>query len=391
MRRSDRRAAGPRRELSLRPVTLWDDVRGDFPGLAGKVYLNAAATSLPPRPVREAALAFYRELEEGGDRSWDVWMERRESVRQKVARFIGAQPDEIAFVPNTSAGINLIADLLDGDGPVLSDELEFPTVTLPWIHRGVLVRFAAAVEGVLRLESFAEGEAPRASTIAISHVQFSNGCRQDLDAFGRLKGQRHLVVCGSQSVGAFPVDVHRSGIDALATAGHKWLGAGYGAGFCYVRKALLDEHPPRAVGWMSGQDPFSFDNRHLRVLSSNARTELGCPAFGPIFALGAAVEYVSGIGIERIAERVLALNMYLTSRLGRESLEVLSPGGDHRSGQTLVRLPEPRRARQFLYEHGVHVTEKPEGVRVSTHFYNSEQDVDACVAAMVAYRERLLL
>ena len=141
--------------------TLWDDVRADFPGLAGKAYLNAAATSLTPRPVREAVTAFYRQLEEGGEAHWDAWLEKREAVRRKVARFVGAQPDEIAFVPNTSTGINLIADLLEADGPVLSDELEFPTVTLPWIHRGVPVRFVAAVEGVLRLESFAEGEAPR--------------------------------------------------------------------------------------------------------------------------------------------------------------------------------------------------------------------------------------
>jgi selenocysteine lyase/cysteine desulfurase len=274
---------------------------------------------------------------------------------------------------------------------VLSDELEFPAVTLPWIHRGVVVRFVPAVEGVLRIESFAEGEAPRTATIAVSHVQFSNGCRQDLDAFGRIKRSRRLVVCGSQSIGAFPVDVKRSGIDALATAGHKWLGAGYGAGFCYVSQALLDARPPRAIGWMSGEEPYAFDNRRVRLLSSNARTEVGCPPFAAIFALGAAVDYLSGIGVDLIAERVLALNMYLTSRLAREAFEVLSPGGEHRSGQTLVRLPHPRRAHAFLAGRGVHVTRKPEGVRVSTHFYNDERDVDACVAALVAYRDAVLL
>jgi selenocysteine lyase/cysteine desulfurase len=83
--------------------------------------------------------------------------------------------------------------------------------------------------------------------------------------------------------------------------------------------------------------------------------------------------------------------MYLTFRLERESFEVLSPGGEHRSGQTLVRLPDPPRARTFLLEHGVHVTQKPEGVRISTHFYNNEEDVDACVAALVTYRHEMLL
>jgi selenocysteine lyase/cysteine desulfurase len=371
--------------------TLWDEVRGDFPGLAGKCYLNAAATSLTPRPVREAAASFYRELEAGGDEQWDAWLERREAVRVLVAGFIGAQPDEIAFVPNTSTGINLIADLLEKDGPVLSDELEFPAVTLPWIHRGVPVRFVAAAEGVLRLESFAAGQAPHAATIAISHVQFSNGCRQDLQAFGSVKGSRHLVVCGSQSIGAFPVDVRGSRIDALASAGHKWLCAGYGAGFCYVSRELVAARKPRTAGWLSVVDPFAFDNRHLSLLQSHARTELGCPPFGPIFALGAAVHYLAGIGTERIAGRVLALNSYLTALLESESFEVLSPGGEHRSGETLVRVPQPERARAELLRHGIHVTQKPEGLRISTHFYNTEHEIEACVKALVAYRDRLLL
>jgi selenocysteine lyase/cysteine desulfurase len=187
------------------------------------------------------------------------------------------------------------------------------------------------------------------------------------------------------------VDVRASGIDALASAGHKWLCAGYGAGLCYVSRKLIADRPPRAVGWLSGEDPYAFDNRRLSLLKSNARTELGCPPFGPIFALGAAVDYLAGIGIEQIAERVLTLNMYLTTRLARESFEVLSPGGDHRSGETLVRVPQPDEAHAHLHARGVYVTKKPEGVRISTHFYNDEREVDACVAALVEHRDRLLL
>jgi len=366
---------------------VWDEVRRDFPGLAGKAYLNAAAASPIPRPVREAAEGFYRQLEEQGDEPWDDWLLRREEVRARVARFVGAEPDEIAFVPDTSTGINVIVDLLEGDGPVLSDELEFPTVTLPWIHRGVVVHFMPAVEGVVRLESFASAHAPRAATICISHVQYGNGSRQDLDAFAAAKNGRRLVVCGSQSAGAFPVDVARSRIDAFATAGHKWLCAGYGAGFVYVSRDLLEKRTPRAIGWLSGEDPFAFDNRRCRVKRAASRVELGCPAFASIFALGAAVDYLAGIGIQSIAERVLALNMYLTFRLGRAGFEILSPGGEYRSGQTLVRLGEPARARAFLGERGVHVTEKPEGLRIATHFYNHESEVEACVEALQAFRD----
>jgi selenocysteine lyase/cysteine desulfurase len=366
--------------------SVWEEVRRDFPALEGLAYLNAAAASPIPRPVREAAEGFYRQLEASGDRAWDDWLERQEQVRGKVAAFIGAEPDEVAFVANTSTGMNLVVDLLADAGPVLSDELEFPTVTLPWIHRGTSVFFMPAVEGVLHLESFLLGQAPRAATLCLSHVQFSNGCRQDLEAFGRLKEGRHFVVCGSQSAGAFPVDVRRAQIDAFVTAGHKWLCAGYGAGFAYVRRGILESKAPRAVGWMSGVRPFDFDNRRIELKKSFARVEMGCPSFAPVFALGAAVDYLLALGPAAVAERVLALNLYLTSRLERRGFEVLSPGGDHRSGQTLVPLPEPGRACRFLAERKVLVTEKPEGIRISTHFYNDERDVDACVEALIAYR-----
>jgi cysteine desulfurase/selenocysteine lyase len=363
----------------------WDEVRKDFPALQRRVYLNAAATGLPPPTVRPAVDRFHRELEEGGDVHWDAWMERREQVRARVATLIGAEAEEIAFAPNTSTGMNLVADLVAADGPVLTDELEFPAVTLPWIHRGVAVHFMPAVEGILRLESYMKPYAPRAATIAISHIQFSNGCRQDLDAFGLIKDDRHLVVSASQSAGAFPIDVRRSRIDGLASAGHKWLGAGYGAGFVFIRGGLLLERPPRAIGWMSVERPFEFDNRQFTVLPGNRRTEVGCPAFAAIFALGAAVDYALALGVEAIEARVLGLSTYLTDALERKGVPVLSPDGPHRSAETLCEVRDPPRAAAFLRERGIEVTTKPEGLRVSTHYYNSEQDVDTCVSAIAEY------
>ena len=364
-------------------MTVWDEVRKDFPAVSRHVYLNAAAASPTPRPVREAVTRFYRELEDDGDARWDEWLARREDVRASVARFIHAEPDQIAFTPNTSAGINLIVDLLDRDGDVLTDELEFPTVTLPWIHRGVRVHFLPTPHGVVEPKAFAEGTAPPAATVAISHVQFANGCRLDLDAFGAVKGGRSLVVCGSQSLGAFRLDVRASRIDAFATSGHKWLCAGYGAGFAYLSRALL-ARPPRQMGWLSVENPYAFDNRAYALLPAARRSEMGCPPFGPIFGLGAAVEYLSGIGAQTIEARVLELSAYLAARLEQAGLRVLSPGGAHRSGQTLVQAADPAAATAFLRARGVMVTEKPRGVRVATHFYNTEEEIDRCVAALRA-------
>src|SRR5262249_27628095 len=160
-------------------------------------------------------------------------------------------------VANTSTGMNLIADLIGSAGAVLSDEIEFPAVTLPWIHRGIAVHMLPTADGIVRLESFEKSQAPRAATIAVSHVQFSNGCRLDLPALGAIRAHRYLVVSGSQSVGAFPVDVHAWSIDAMATAGHKWLCAGFGGGFVFIARTILERFPPRAIGWMSVNDPFA--------------------------------------------------------------------------------------------------------------------------------------
>lgn len=364
----------------------WTAVRAEFPALARHTYLNAAAASPTPRPVRAAVERLHRELEEDGDAHWDAWLERRETARAAVARFVNASPEEIAFVPNTSTGINAIADLIDRDGPVLSDTLEFPTVTLPFLHRGCDVRWVDPREdGALIAGDFCPARCAGCATVLVSHVQFSNGCRQDLDAFGTIKGTRHLVVCGSQSAGAFLIDVRRSHLDAFASAGHKWMCAGYGAGFVFIDRTLL-QRPPRAMGWLSVKAPFTFDNRRYDLLESAKRLEMGCPPFAQIFALGAAVEFLTGIGVHRIAERVLSLNTYLTDGLSRLGVRVLSPGGAHRSGETLCAFTHPAHVVGFLAERNIQVTEKPEGIRVATHFFNDEQDVDRLVAALREYR-----
>lgn len=364
----------------------WKDVRQDFPGTANRVYLNAASGSLTPRAVRDAVERYHREMEDDGDDHWDLWVAQMEVVRERVARFIGAQADEIAFVTNSSEGLNILADLVAGDGPVLSDELEFPTVTLPFVHRGCTMHFIPAIEGELRLEMFEEPNSPRAATVLVSHVQYSNGFRIDLEALGEMKGRRNLLVCASQSLGAFTLDVRKAKVDGLACAGHKWMAAGYGAGFVYVSRDLL-KRAPRTLGWRSVRDPFAFNNRAGAPVPAARRYELGCPAFPGIFALGAAVSYLEMVGPERIQARVLQLNTALTSALRHENFESLSPSGSGRSGQTLVALPKPADAVAFLRSRNILVTEKPEGIRVATHVYNNEDDIERLIAALKEYRD----
>jgi selenocysteine lyase/cysteine desulfurase len=363
----------------------WDEIRADFPVAGREAYLNSAAAGPLPRPVMEAANGYYREMMEEGDARWDEWLERRETVRRRVAQFINAEPDEIALTTNTSSGMNIIVDALEGRGEVISCELEFPVSTITWLHRGIHVNMVKAVEGEIRIEHVRRAMNEKTAVICLSHVQYSNGFRSNLEQLGLSKGNHALVVNASQSAGAFEIDVKRMQIDALCATGHKWMLAGYGSGFVYLSRKVLDETRARAIGWLSVEEPFGDSNREFHVRTdAAARIELGCPHFAGIFALGAAVDYLLKIGAPEIEQRVLSLNRHLTVRLEEEGWRVLSPLRDEssRSGETLIAAERPKRVVAYLARRGIVVTEKPQGIRVATHFFNNEADIERLIAAL---------
>jgi cysteine desulfurase / selenocysteine lyase len=365
--------------------TNWEEIRRDFPVLERVTYLNSAAAGPLSRPVMEAATGYYREMMEEGDARWDEWLMRREIVRGRIAQLINAEPDEIALTTNTSSGMNIIVDALEGRGEVISSDMEFPVSTIPWLHRGMRVNVVKAIEAECRPEDVRRAMNEKTAIICLSHVQYSNGFRADLEELGRSKGNHTFVVNASQSAGAFEIDVRRMRIDALCATGHKWMLSGYGSGFVYLSHQLLDETRARSIGWMSVEQPFEMSNREFHVRrDAAARFELGCPHFAGIFALGAAAEYVTKIGIKNVEGRVLALNRYLTGRLHETGWRILSPLRDEgsRSGETLLAAMRPRRMVAHLARHDITVTEKPEGIRIATHFFNNESDIERLIAAL---------
>jgi selenocysteine lyase/cysteine desulfurase len=368
----------------------WERIRRDFPVTERVAYLNSAGGGPIARVVAYEAARFYREMMMEGDAGWDEWLARREEIRRRVAAYINAEPEEIAFTTNTSSGMNLIVDALAERGEVISCELEFPVSTIPWMHRGVPVHLTGTTAGVLETEAIERAMNKRTAVISISHVQYSNGFRADLEELGKAKGDHALVVNASQSAGAFRIDVRRMRIDALCATGHKWMLAGYGSGFVYMSRELLAVTRPRLIGWMSVEDPFRMDNNSFVIRPEmSARAELGCPHFAGIIALGASLDYMIKIGPAQIEERVLALNRYLTGRLGESGWRVLSPLQDERmrSGETLLQTARPKRVVAHLAHRGIAVTEKPQGIRIATHFFNNEEEIEQLIAALDEVRE----
>jgi len=366
-------------------MTNWSELRKEFPVTESSTYLNTAAAGPLARTTARAGADYYDLMMKDGDVHWDDWLARREQVRAQVAAFINAEPDEIGFTTNTSSGMNLIVDVLEKHGEVISSDLEFPVTTIPWMHRRIPVHPLKSVNGEARLDDIHAAMNVRTGIISLSYVQYSNGFRSDLEELGKIKRSHAFVVNASQAAGVFEIDVKRMKIDALCATGHKWMLSGYGSGFVYLSRELLANSRPRTIGWLSVQDPYGDrnDEVHLRN-DTSARAELGCPHFAGIFALGASIEMMHRVGKKEIEERALELNRILTNRLTESGWKVLSPISDerHRSAETLVSASDPPALVAALAQQKVLVTEKPQGIRVSTDFFNNEDDIEQLIAVL---------
>jgi selenocysteine lyase/cysteine desulfurase len=363
-------------------MTNWDDVRARFPVTSSSVYLNTAAAGPLAESTAKAGRSYYEQMMNDGDIHWDEWLAQREEVRAKVASFINAEPEEIGFTINTSSGMNLIVDALEKHGEVISCDLEFPVTTISWMHRRIPVHLVKSVAGVVHTGDVRAAMNTRTGIISMSYVQYSNGFRSNLEELGSIKGAHAFVVNASQAAGVFEIDVKRMKIDALCATGHKWMLSGYGSGFVYISKELQAASPQRSIGWLSVRDPYGGANNevHLRH-DASARAELGCPNFAGILALGASIELMQSIGIANIEARARELNQKLTRRLDEIGWKVLSPleSEEYVSAETLVAAEEPAKVVNQLAEQKILVTEKPEGFRVSTDFFNNEEDIEALV------------
>jgi len=155
--------------------------------------------------------------------------------------------------------------------------------------------------------------------------------------------------------------------------------SGYGSGFVYISKELQAASRQRTIGWLSVHDPYGMRNDEIHLRHDVAsRAEIGCLHFAGVFALGASVEFIQSIGIENIQTRVLELNQKLTSRLDEIGWKVLSPLADEkfRSAETLVAAEKPADLVKTLASQKILVTEKPQGIRVATDFFNNEDDIE---------------
>lgn len=373
----------------------WDKLRNDFPITKKYVYLANAAIAPIPIPVYNEVSKFYQDILNHGLTLWDEWENKMEKTRDLYAKFIGAENrEEIAFTHSTSEGMNMIVHMLSDKGTVISNELEFPSSNLPWLNKNPdNIRFVKAKDGnKILIEDIVKAvdQNSKTKTVVTSHVQYSTGFRQDLKELGRLTKERGLyfVVNPTQSLGALNFNVKDFGIDFMASNGHKWILSSFGIGAIYMKRNYmrdLENYKPTFFSQFGQKRRENFDNNIKIDMSDTAtRFELGTPHFPNIFALNAAIIYISKIGIKHIERRILNLTDYLIDNLQKLRLKILSPIEEqkYRSGIILFK-PGNKKPLDVVIElekrDNIIVSARGKGIRVSSHFYNNEEDIDKLI------------
>ncbi len=361
----------------------------DFLLDAGLAYLQTGSLGPTPAPVLERTIAAWKELERNPVfYGYGVHEQAMEAVRTKAAALIGCSDDELVLTTCTTDGMNRVAQGLDwspGDR-VLTTDQEHPGGRVCWDYlvrtRGVVLDVVPIAPGehdaaaiVSRVE---RAITPRTRVLSFSHLLSSTGMRLPVAELSAVARARNClsVVDGAQAVGGIAVDVKALGCDVYATSGHKWLLAPKGTGLLYLSKALGTRIDP--ISLQSGRAAYSASS--------------GVGNIPGVLGLGAAIDYLNARGIGAIESHNLALRAYLERALQQVPAVrvVAAREGEQASPMLTYILPDAVKSHdlytRLLEKHRVVVKVVPgqwlNGHRISTHLFNTEQDVDALVTAL---------
>ena len=365
---------------------FFETYRREFPVTGKYIYLDHAGVAPISLRVKTAIETFLAESAEGGSFYYPVWIQRIVEIRRACAQLINAGPEEIAFVKSTSHGLSIVAQGLDwrpGDN-VLIYEKEFPSNIYPWLNlrsKGVEVRTIPSRDGRILFEDISQLINSRTRLLAISSVQFANGFRIDLEKVGSLCRDRQVLLCvdAIQSLGMAPMDVKASHIDFLSADAHKWLLGPEGIGIFYCSNGLAERLSPPLIGWKSVRDELAFDRPDFLLKTNCLRFEEGSMNLLGIFGLGAALELLFEVGIEQIEQRVLDLGDLILQEAEKRGYRGLSPSARNERGGNITVSGnfDPARIRDALREKRIMVNARGGGIRVSPHFYNTEEETIA--------------
>ncbi len=372
----------------------------EFPLLDRVVHLaTASAGPIPSRAIQAMTSAMIG-LHSTADAETSRKCEEAPGRCRKLgSRLLGCRKGEIALVYNTTHGVNAFASGMrwhPGDTVVVPD-IEYPANVAPWSNLrrlGVRLRIAKTARGESIAESIAKATDGTTRVVAVSHVEFGTGIRNDVATISEIahKNGALLFVDAAQSLGLLNIRVSKLGIDALSSCGYKWLCGPSGTGVMYVREDLVPHINPAYVGFESVSPEL-----YRRMFDAVARTgwhsptryplspkanrfEFGSPSEVLFLGLATSMEYLLEVGAHSIESRSRRLVERLISQLQGAGLPVLTPlERSQRAGIVTFLAGPPRRNRALaekLVREGILVSPRMGGLRASCHFFNRSDHID---------------
>jgi len=367
--------------------------RETFALAPGLVYLNHAAAGVLPVATRDALHAMIDDHAARGVLGTAARELALPAYRRRIAEFIGGRGEEIALLRNTGDGATILAQGLDlGAGDeVIAAANEFGSNAYPWLalrERGAAVTLIDAPRRRMTPDHLRRMISSRTRVVTVSWVTFDDGYRHDLAALADVAHEAGalFVVDVMQALGAFPLDVRQSDVDAVYAGGAKWLMALQGVSFLWLRAELLDRVALRLPGWRSVEDMWNFLDYEQPPAPDATRFEGGTVNILGALSLATSIGVLASAGTERIAGHVIALTDRLAAGLRFRGWTVVSDrsGDDVKSGILTFRRDgvDPVALGKRLQGAGIVTTYRPNGIRVSPHGHNTVDDVDALLDAL---------
>jgi selenocysteine lyase/cysteine desulfurase len=373
--------------------------KNEFPVVKSEVCLNNARWH-PIGLGATRAVQRYLDYKAGGggsDADYGGGLQNR--AKEQFAKLIHARPAEIAFVPSTTVGENLIAATLDlprGGGNVVTDALHFEGSLYQYgelAKQGMEVRIARPKEWRIDLHDLERLIDAKTKLVALSLVSMVNGFEHDLKAVCDLAHSRGAKVYADavQAVGAVPLDVHASGVDFLACSSYKWLMGDMGLGFLYVREDLLDRLPRTQYGFRQLSDVqyhiFPYDPPGEAVMdwtpsrSAGGHFEVGTVSNTTAACLNYSLDYIMRLGVENIRAHREPLLRRLQNELPRLGFRPMTPAGSTSPIVTFAKEDTNEISRR-LTQARIDIAVYPHRIRISPSVYNDMADVDKLLEAL---------
>ena len=371
-------------------LTAWRD---EFPVVGRKSYLISASLGPVSNRSRRMVVEYLDAWATKGAPD-HVWFEdifpRMAGLKRSFAALAGCDPDEVALTTNISIALATIASCLDPFGErrtILLSELDFPTeghVWLAWAKKtGGEVRFLRSPDGLtIPLEEYERAIDERTALVMVNRVLFRSSAIVDAKAVCSLARERGALsfVDDYHGLGIVPLDLHDLGCDLYTAGVLKWMLGGPGLVFLYARRELLPSLEPAVTGWFGQAEPFSFDLEHLAYHPTARRLEHGTPPAPVFFLAQGGIDIISEVGPAAIRARQGELTDHVIARADEAGLEVRTPRErDARGGVVNVKVgPEAEKICHALLARDVCTDFRGDGLRISPHFFNTEEDVDRC-------------